>query len=172
MRIVVSDTSCMIDLRKAGLLEPLLRLPHSFVMPDAPFEDEWLCLSQNDKQMLRNLGLDVRTLPSHLVERAARHFNQHARLKLNDCFALVLAEEIDDCILPTGDSPLRGIAEASGIEVHGVLWTIDEMEAHAIAPLQVLYDALRVFQDDDLVFLPAHELLRRIRRLAQLLQRA
>ena len=53
----------MIDLRKAGLLEPLLRLPHSFVMPDALFEDEWLCLSQNDKQILRNLGLDVRTCP-------------------------------------------------------------------------------------------------------------
>ncbi len=172
MRIVVSDTSCMIDLRKAGLLEPLLRLPHSFVMPDALFEDEWLCLSQSDKQMLRDLGLDVRILPGHLVERAARYFNQHARLKLNDCFTLVLAEEIDDCILLTGDSPLRGIAEASGIEVHGVLWTIDEMEAHAIAPLQVLYEALRVFKDDDLVFLPANELLRRIGRLAQLLQRA
>ena len=105
MRIVVSDTSCMIDLRKAGLLEPLLRLPHSFVMPDALVEDERLCLSQNDKQMLRDLGLDVRTLPSQLVERAARHFNQHARLKLNDCFALVLAEEIDDCILLTGVCP-------------------------------------------------------------------
>jgi len=27
MRIIVSDTSCMIDLRKAELLEELLRLP-------------------------------------------------------------------------------------------------------------------------------------------------
>ena len=117
---------------------------------------------------LRDFGLQVRTLPGPLVERAARHFNQHAPLKLNDCFALVLAEEIEDCILLTGDSPLRKIAEANGIEVHGVLWTIDEMEVHDAVPLQVLYDALRLFQDDDLVFLPADELLRRIRRLAQL----
>lgn len=42
----------------------------------------------------------------------------------------------------------------------------------ANAPLQVLYDALRVFHDDDLVFLPADELLRRIGRLAQLRQKA
>ena len=107
MRIVVSDTSCMIDLRKVGLLEPLLRLPYSFVMPDTLFEDEWLCLSQAEKQALCDLGLDVRTLPGRLVERASRYFNQHTRLTLNDCFALVLAEEIEDCILLTGDSPLR-----------------------------------------------------------------
>ena len=81
----------------------------------------------------------------------------------------MLAEEIEDWILLTGDSPLRGIAEAAGIEVHGVLRATDEMEAHGILPLQVLYDALRLFRDDDLVFLPADEVLRRIRRLAQLL---
>ena len=50
-----------------------------------------------------------------------------------------------------------------------MLWTTDEMEAHGVVPLQVLYDVLRLFRDDDLVFLPADELLRRIRRLAQLL---
>lgn len=169
MRIIVSDTSCMIDLRKAGLLEAVLRLPHTFVMPDTLFEDEWLCLSEPEKRALRELGLDVRTLPGPLVQRAGRYFNQHARLKLNDCFALVLAEEIGDCILLTGDGPLRGVAAANGIEVHGVLWATDEMEAHGIVPLQVLYDALRLFREDDLVFLPADEVLRRIRRLAQLL---
>ena len=169
MRIVVSDTSCMIDLKKVDLLEALLRLPYSFVMPDTLFEDEWLCLSQTEKRALGDLGLEVRTLSGPLVKRAGRYLNQYARLKINDCFALVLSEEIDDCILLTGDSPLRGIAEANGIEVHGVLWTTDEMEAQGVVPLQVLYDALRLFQDDDLVFLPADEVLRRIKRLAQLL---
>lgn len=169
MRTVVSDTSCMIDLRKAGLLEPLLRLPYSFVMPETLFEDEWLCLSHDEKRALRGLGLQVRTLPGRLVERAARHFNMHTRLELNDCFALALAEEIRDCILLTGDSPLRAVAEADGIEVHGVLWAIDEMEVHGVVPQRVLYDALRLFHDDDLVFLPAEELSRRMRRLARFL---
>ena len=45
MRIIVSDTSCMIDLRKAALLESALTLPFSFVMPNTLFEDEWLDLS-------------------------------------------------------------------------------------------------------------------------------
>lgn len=158
----------MIDLRKAGLLDSLLQLPYDFVMPDTLFEDEWLCLTQDEKRTLRNLGLDVRTLSRRLLQRAARHYNRHARLTLNDCFALVLAEQIENCILLTSDNPLRGIAQASGIEVHGVLWTIDEMEVHRVLPPRVLHDALRLFREDDLVFLPADELSRRLRRLAQL----
>lgn len=169
MRIVVSDTSCMIDLRKADLLEAVLRLPYTFVMPNTLFEDEWLCLTEAEKRALCGLGLEVRDLAGPLVQRAGRYFNQHSRLKLNDCFALTLAEEIGECILLTGDGPLRRIAESDGIEVRGVLWATDELEAHGIVPLATLHDALQLFHEDDLVFLPEAEVLRRIRRLVQLL---
>ena len=56
----------MIDLRKVTLLESLLRLPYAFVMPDTLFEDEWLCLTHPEKEALKGLGLDVRTLPGEL----------------------------------------------------------------------------------------------------------
>ena len=169
MRIVVSDTSCMIDLRKASLMEALLRLPYEFVMPDALFEDEWLCLSNAEKRALRDLGLGVRSLPGPLVERAARYFNEHTRLKLNDCFALTLAEHIENCILLTGDRLLRRIAGGSGIEVRGALWVTDEMEVHEVVSLTSIHDALSMFLEDDLVFLPAAEIQRRMRRIASLL---
>ena len=42
MRIVVSDSSCLIDLRKVSLLEPLLELPYEFIIPNTLFEDELL----------------------------------------------------------------------------------------------------------------------------------
>ena len=169
MRIVVSDTSCVIDLRKADLLDAVLRLPYTFVMPDTLFEDEWLCLTEAEKRALRGLGLEVRGLPGPLVQRAGRYFNQHGRLKLNDCFALTLAEEIEECILLTGDGPLRRIAEGNGLEVRDVLWATDELEAHGVVPLATLHDALRLFHEDEMVFLPESEVLRRIRRLARLL---
>ncbi len=57
MRTVVSDTSCMIDLRKADLLEPLLRLPHRFVMPDALFKNERLSLGQEENRRYANWAL-------------------------------------------------------------------------------------------------------------------
>lgn len=169
MRIIVSDTSCMIDLRKTALLEAVLRLPYTFVTPTPLFEDEWLCLTAAEKKALRDGGLEVRDLPGTAVTRAAHYFNQHKRLTLNDCFALTLAEDIEDSILLTGDGPLRAVAEGNGVEVHGVLWLTDELETHSIVPLRRLYDALRILHEDDLVFLPKDEVLRRIRRLARLI---
>ena len=168
MRIIVSDTSCMIHLEKAALLNAVLALPYVFVMPDTLFEDEWLGLSASDKKMLCDNGLEIRELPGATVTRAAAHFNRHKRLTLNDCFALALAQDIDDSILLTGDSALRTVAERNGIEVHGVLWVTDELESHGIASPRKLYDALRLLHDDPLVFLPDDEVQRRIRHLARL----
>ena len=168
MRIIVSDTSCILDLWKAALLEAVLSLPYTFVMPNTLFEDEWLDISANDKRALCDRGLEVRELPGVAVARAAVYFNRHTRLHLNDCFALVLAEETEDSMLLTGDRSLRAIAEAKGIEVHGVLWVIDGLASHGIAPPRRLYEALRLFRDDDLVFLPDDEVRKRMRRLARL----
>ena len=158
----------MIHLEKAALLNAVLKLPYTFVMPDALFEDEWLGLAESDKKMLCDNGLEVRKLPGAAVTRAAAHFNRHKRLTLNDCFALALAQDIDDSILLTGDSALRTVAERNEIEVHGVLWVTDELESHGIASPRKLYDALRLLHDDPLVFLPDDEVQRRIKHLARL----
>lgn len=52
MRSIVSDTSCMIDLGKAALLEAILALPYRFLMPDVLFENEWLDLSASVRRVL------------------------------------------------------------------------------------------------------------------------
>ena len=158
----------MIHLEKATLLNAVLTLPYVFVMPDTLFEDEWLGLAESDKKMLFDNGLEIRELPGAAVTRAAVHFNQYKRLTLNDCFALALAQDIDDSILLTGDSALRTVAERNGIEVHGVLWVTDELESHGIVSPRKLYDALRLLHDDPLVFLPDDKVQRRIRHLARL----
>ena len=89
----------MIDLKKADLLEALLQLPYDFVTPDTLFEDEWLCLTDAEKQTLQHLGLEVRSLPGELVQRAGSYFNDEVipshlpeaileQVWSNDCFAL------------------------------------------------------------------------------------
>ena len=164
-RIIVCDTSCMIPLRKVALLTDILKLPYMFAMPDMLFEDEWSSPSAKEKKALREAGLQVRELAETAVTRAVAYFNRHGRLGLNDCFAFVLAEDIENSILLTGDSLLRSVAEETGIEVRGVLWVMDELEKNGIVSLCRLRDALRVFHNDDLTFLPMDEVLRRIRRL-------
>jgi predicted nucleic acid-binding protein len=168
MRIIISDTSCMIDLRKTDLLHPLLALPYTVAMPDMLFEDEFLCLSSEDKLSLCQRGLEVRALPGDLVVRAQEHRNRHRRLKLADCFALTLAEHEDESILLTGDASLREVATNEGIEAHGVLWVIDQIHEHTVAPAESLHDALQVLLDDPMVFLPQDEIRIRLRRLARL----
>ncbi len=65
----------MIDLQKAGLLEALLRLPYTFVMPDTLFEDEWLCLDDAEKQTLRSWMALAR------AHRLTQRLNEAAVLK-------------------------------------------------------------------------------------------
>ncbi len=167
MRIVVSDTCCMIDLRKADLLEAFLDLPYQFVMPDTLFHDEWLCLSGEEKANLQKKGLEVKDLPGPSVLRAYLHRNEHNRLALNDCFALALAEDIDESILMSGDRALRRVADDAGIEVRGVLWIIDELANNQVVDLQKLYDVLVIFRDDGNVYLPEEEITKRLRRIGR-----
>jgi hypothetical protein len=63
MRIVVSDSSCLIDLRKASLLDTFLRLPYEFLIPNTLFEEELLKFTAAQKKALIHSGLKVMDLP-------------------------------------------------------------------------------------------------------------
>ena len=165
MQVIVSDSSCLIDLRKGGLLRALLRLPYTVVMPQPLFDDELLSISATEKAALTTGGLEVRELDSAAVTRAARYRREHVALRLNDCFALVLAEDTEDSVLLTGDRRLREVALASGVKAHGVLWATDRMRDHGAAGNDLLRAALEVFRDDPLVFLPEEEIRMRLKRL-------
>ena len=63
MRLIVSDSSCLIDLRKAGLLDAFLRLPFEILIPNTLFEDELLKFSAAQKKALIDGGLRVVDVP-------------------------------------------------------------------------------------------------------------
>ena len=165
MQIIVSDTSCVIDLLKAGLLNDLLHLPYTVVIPQPLFDDEILSVTDSYKEELLSLGLEVHEVDGNGVKRASAYYNQHRALQIHDCFALILAEDIDDSILLTGDRNLRTVATNLGIEVHGVLWATDQLEVHSIVSIQQLHEALNTLAQDALVFLPDDEIKTRLRRL-------
>jgi hypothetical protein len=120
MRLIISDSSCLIDLRKAGLLEAFLRLPFGILIPNTLFEDELLKFSAAQKKTLIDGGLKVVDVPGPGVLRAQEVVHASPRLSIHDGFAFALAEINTGCILVTGDGDLRTIATQHGIEVHGL----------------------------------------------------
>lgn len=168
MRIVVSDSSCLIDLRKVSLLDALLRLPCEFLIPDTLFEDELLKFTAAQKKALIRAGLKVIDLPGERVLRAQALIHQAPRLAVHDGFAFALAESYPGCILLTGDGELRNLATRHNMEVHGVLWVIDEIYRYQIEKPKTLLAALRAFSGDPTVRLPRRELGASLKRFSAL----
>ncbi len=170
MRIIVSDSSCLIDLRKASLLDAFLKLPYEIVIPDTLFEEELLKFSVTEKAALLENGLKVIGLPGEGVRRAQELEADFPVLSIHDCFAFSLAERIPNSILLTGDGSLRDIAANHQIEVHGVLWGIDEIHKATTATVLQLLQALELFESNVAIFrLPVRELKAFIRRYRALL---
>jgi hypothetical protein len=164
MRIIISDSSCLIDLRKASLLAAFLRLPFEILTPNTLFEDELLSFTAAEKLSLIRDGLKVVDLPGVQVSRARDVIRSRPRLSIHDGFAFALAEAHATCILLTGDSELRSLAESSRIEVHGVLWVCDQLFDGKLSTAEQLLAALSQLAADPAVRLPKRELAGYIRR--------
>lgn len=125
MRIIINDTSCLIDLNKAGLLHAALLLPFQFQIALPVIEAEFLGFTQVEIADMQARGLQVIDLEPGLVGRAFEFRRSFASLSIYDCFSMSLAESVEDAILLTGDRDLRAQATNLGLEVHGVLWVSD-----------------------------------------------
>jgi len=168
MRIVVSDSSCLIDLRKVSLLDALLQLPYEFLIPNTLFDDELLKFTAAQKKALIRGGLKVVDVPGAGVLRAQAIVHAAPRLSIHDGFAFVVAESHPGSILLSGDEALRTLAMKHNVEVHGVLWAIDEMHRCGLTPSQSLVAALKLFSTDPTVRLPRREVAAYLKRYENL----
>ncbi len=154
LKIIVSDSSVLMDLAKVRLLEATVALPFEFMIPDVMLATELLDLGSYHPSELVGLGFRKGQLDGTGTRQASIYFRQHRQhLSLNDCFAWRLAERHAG-ILMTGDGKLRQIASSAGVEVHGTLWAIELMMKHATCPRDRLIEALDCLDRDPLVRLP------------------
>jgi len=168
MRIVVSDSSCLIDLRKVSMLDLLLRLPYEFLIPNTLFEEELLKFTAAQKKALIRGGLKVVDLPGERVLRAQAIVRELPQLSVHDGFAFALAESHPECILLSGDEGLRTLAAKHAVEVHGVLWVLDQLHANDLTPAATILIVLRTFLADATVRLPRREVAAYIKRYENL----
>lgn len=163
--VIVNDASCLIDLRKGGLLAVLCDLPYRIVVPLPVRASEVLDLSEHQWRALDDAGMITHDLTPQEVGQALLLKGRHPGLSANDCFCLVVAQAYPGILL-TGDALLRRVAAENGLCVHGVLWIVDELNGAGICPNSLLIEALEAWQEDGTVFLPQNEISRRLEHLA------
>ena len=164
MRIVVSDSRCLIDLRKAALLDTFLRLPYEFLIPNTLFEEELLQFTAIQKKTLLCSRLKIMDLPGERVLRAQAVVRKIPQISVQDGFAFALAESKPGCILLTGDDKLHTVATQHEMDVRGVLWVLDEIQRNCLTTAATLLCALRVFSADPTVRLQRREVDAYIKR--------
>ena len=162
MLVLVSDTSVIIDLDRGDLLEAAFSLDDDFVVPDLMFEREF---DAEIGERLQRLGLRTESLDGPEVAHAARIGRADLRLSVADSFAFSLAFGRRWPLL-TGDGALRALAEAEGLEVHGVLWVVDRIEAAGIRDHPTLHACLGKTAAHPRCRLPKREVEQRLRRYA------
>lgn len=164
-RIVISDSSVLMDLAKTGLVEAVLHLPYEFVIPDVMIAEELLDLGAYTASQLLALGFKEGSLDGRGVAQAFAYASEfRTKLSRQDCFALTLAEQ-NRCILMTGDSRLRRVAEEKDVEVHGILWLVDLMVDHKAVPPEEILAGLELLAADPKCHLPRKPLNERLNKL-------
>jgi rRNA-processing protein FCF1 len=158
----------LIDLNKASLLKAFVRLPYEVCVPDVIFESELLTFSVEEKAALQSGGLQVLELPGEEILSVQNLRRERPALSVNDCFAYSLAQRSPSSILLTGDGNLRKAAQDRGIEVHGILWCMDELHTMQLASAQQLHDALVLLSEDGTVRLPEGDLVKSIKKFSEL----
>ena len=131
MKVLVSDTSVLIDLDRGTLVEPTFRLPFQFTVPDLLYERE---LREHGGPDFVRLGLRVEELDGDGVSLALGYLRRRRSLSLPDSFALALAKT-NAWTLLSGDRGLRELAEEEEVRCHGVLWLLDQIFEHRVIDL-------------------------------------
>ena len=158
MQCLVSDTSCLIDLRRASLVEAFLGLPYEILLPNTLFEAGLVRFSPAEKEIIVRGGLTVVDLPAKGVLRAQAIVRERPHLSIHDGFVLALAESREECGFVSSDRGLRTLAVASGMEAHGVLWVIDEIRENGLVSAEDLLIVLHAFDDDPTARFPHRKL--------------
>ena len=163
MPILVSDTSILIDLERAQLLEAAFQLPFEFAVPDLLYERE-LVGALGDQ--LVALGLRIEALTPTELSQATVVKRQNALLSIPDTFAFVIAQSRQWTLL-TGDRNLRSLAVAEAVDMHGVLWLFDQLADGNHAPLNRLHTGLSTLFAHPRCRLPENEVQLRLTRFGE-----
>ena len=163
MKVLVSDSSVLIEFSKRDLLDRMFELEFRFAVPDLLFHEELIDLGAYSRQDLLGFGLRVESLDSEGVDAAIAYQSKRPALSLVDAFALALAK-YQGWQLLTEDRVMRSVARSEGIVHRDSLWIIDSMMTAGILPKAQVVATLKAMRDDPRCPISTRELALRIHR--------
>lgn len=163
MKVLVSDTSVLIDLERGNLLDCCFKLPFEFAVPDLLYRQE---LDGYGGAELVAKGLRVEELTGEELIVAQTTRGARPKLSLPDSFAYSLASKRGWTLL-TGDGELRTLAQAQGLPYFGVLWVCDQIFDGKVIEALVLAIGLEAIGTHPRCRLPKAEITVRLARYRQ-----
>lgn len=162
MKVLVSDSSVLIDLLRYQIIRHLAGLPYDFVIPDITLETELLEDRDQTIELIRVARIE--SLSEEEMVILLRNREAYAQLSVPDCAALAIVESRRWTLL-AGDSLMRQIARDRGFDVRGTLWIMDEYRQHGLMTDNTLLAVFEQMVEDPRIRLPKGEIRSRIRRL-------
>ncbi len=146
LKVLVSDSSALIDLKRGGLLEAFFELPCEFIVPDVVLW-ELRSFTTTEKSYITGRAT-ISKLESDDYDLIESLVRQHQSLSKVDLFVFRTAQKLSVSILLTGDRRLRSLAESHSVRTHGILWVVESLAAELHYDSSALYEALRRWRDD------------------------
>jgi len=157
-RVCFVDTNIFVDLDNGGVGNHLFELQYQFSSTDLALHEA----TTVDIETRSHPNLTVR---SFSAEELIVMFHMRSRiptLSVADMSLLYVCLE-EKVPLLTGDAALRKYAESKGVEVHGLLWVLDELVTSEVLRPGIAADVLERICDFG-SFLPVDECTRRLKK--------
>ncbi len=167
MRIIVSDNICLVDLRKASLLEAFLAMRPEILAPNTLLADGLLKFTPAQKKDMISAGMKAIDLPGSSVLRAREILLANPQLSVHEGLAYVLAEQHNGSVVLTGNDGFRAFVNSNTMTAQGVLWVVDEIHKNGHAA-QECHRGLVALTNDLEVRVSRRDLAAAVKRFAAL----
>ena len=142
MKIHINDANILMDIVKLDLAKAFLELSFELYTTDFVFAEMEL---EQQEQLLSEKLIKIGASKEDMLSI----FNlteQHIGLSYEDCSTWYFAKKMDG-ILVTGDGLLRKKARASGIEVKGVIYIIDQIKEQKLLSTKICIEKLKLLKE-------------------------
>ena len=142
MKLHINDANILMDIVKLDLTVSFLALEFELYTTNFVFAE---MEPEQQEQLLSNTLIKIGANQEDM-NAIFELSEQHVGLSYEDCSTWYFAQKMDG-ILVTGDGKLRTKARASGVEVRGMIYIIEQIKQQGLLPTVDCIEKLRLLRE-------------------------